>query len=109
MWPVTAGAHICSSPGRCSQKRREHFQKLRPAPSILIPFLVITFCKAVCAHSSFSLSFPTLREMQKEVRSAQMEVAQKALETFSQTAPPFKCISSRFCAAASTQCARCAR
>lgn len=54
MWPVTAGAHICSSPGRCSQKRGEHFQKLWPAPSIPILFLIITFCGGVSALS-FSL------------------------------------------------------
>ena len=44
MWPVTAGAHICSSPGRCSRKRGERFQKLGPAPAVSILFLVITFC-----------------------------------------------------------------
>lgn len=49
MWPVTAGAHICSSPGRCSQKRGEHFQKLGPAPSIPILFLIITFCRRASA------------------------------------------------------------
>lgn len=59
MWPVTAGAHICSSPGRCSQKGGEHFQKLRPAPSIPIIFLIITFCRVVFA-CTFSHTLPTL-------------------------------------------------
>lgn len=106
MWPVTAGAHICSSPGRCSQKRGEHFQKHGPAPSIPILCLVITFCGAVSAPS---LHIRRCGEMRKEMETTPIGSGSESPENIrSDCCHLPKFIRSRFCAAASTQYTRCA-